>query len=359
MENQIQVLSLAKKIWAKKRMVIFITLIWVIFGFFIALSIPNEFTATSTFIPQSSESGKGIGSLGGIASLAGINLGDVSSGSDIPPSLYPRLASSVKFKKDVINSKLKIEGLEEEVSYSEYFEGISKPGVFSKIQKYTIGLPGLLLGLFKSDQLNIQSTDSSSLIQLTEVEINHFKRIENQLSIFPNKKEGFVQLSFTMPDPRLAAQMALFVENLLQKELIEFKSQNAKHQLNFTEERYNEKKGEFESIQNRLSNFRDRNQNISTAQANNQLSILEAEFNFAFNIYNELAKQLEQSKLQVSKDTPVFSIIEPVSIPTEKSAPKRLLILIKFSFLGFVLSLAYIFGLEYFLILKNLWKNLD
>lgn len=358
MENQIQILSLLKKIWVKKRVVILITLIAFIFGFIVSVAIPNEFTAKSTFIPQSSDSSTGMGSLGGIASLAGINLGGMSSGTDIPPSLYPMIGSSVKFKKAILEAKLKVEGLQDEISYAEYFSTIHKPGVLSLLPKYTIGLPGLILGKFKNQVSRDFESNADSLIQLSSEEIEHFKRIDKQLFIFPNKKEGIVQLSFTMPDPVLAAQMALSVENLLQNELIEFKIKNAKYQLNFTEQRYNEKKKEFESIQNRLSNFRDRNQNISTAQANNQLEVLEAEYNFAFNIYNELAKQLEQSKLQVSKDTPVFSIIQPVSVPTEKSAPSRLIILIVFTFLGFAFSIVYIFGLEYLMMFKNQWNEL-
>lgn len=359
MENEIHVLPIIKKIWAKKRIIIFITSIWVIFGFFFAVLKPNQYTATSIFIPQSSDRSGGIGSLGGIASLAGINLGNMNMESEIPPSLYPRLVSSVNFRKEIIKAELRVRGIENKVTYSEYYQEIVKPGILSDLQKYTLGLPSLILEKLKSDRTNDMNNTSEGLIQLSEDEIKHFKRIESQLSIIPNKKEGFVQLSFTMPDPLLAAQMALFVENLLQKELIEFKIKTAKYQLNYTEERYMEKKKEFESIQNRLSNFRDRNQNISTASANNQLLRLESEYNFAFNIYNELAKQLEQSKLQVSKDTPVFSIIQPVSVPTEKSAPSRLFILIVFSFLGFFTSIAFIFGLEYFSFLMDIWKKTD
>ena len=51
---------------------------------------------------------------------------------------------------------------------------------------------------------------------------------------------------------------------------------------------------------------------------------------------------MEQAKLQVNKDTPVFTTIKPVTIPFERSAPKRSLIIITFLFLGFVLSCGYV-----------------
>ncbi len=116
-------------------------------------------------------------------------------------------------------------------------------------------------------------------------------------------------------------------------------------------------KEEFEQIQTKLAYFRDRNQNIASAAAQNQLQSLEAEYNFAFNIYTELAKQVEQARLQVAKDTPIFSVIQPVYIPTEKSAPKRPLIILIFTILGFVFSLGYIFVSEFLTGISKQWKQ--
>jgi uncharacterized protein involved in exopolysaccharide biosynthesis len=47
---------------------------------------------------------------------------------------------------------------------------------------------------------------------------------------------------------------------------------------------------------------------------------------------------VEQSKLQVSKDTPIFSVLKPVVVPNEKSGPKRLLIIAIWTFLGLIFS---------------------
>ena len=55
-----------------------------------------------------------------------------------------------------------------------------------------------------------------------------------------------------------------------------------------------------------------------------------------------MVTQLEQVKLQVAKDTPVFSFLKPVVVPTEKSAPKRSLIVIYWLFLGLVGSIGYL-----------------
>jgi uncharacterized protein involved in exopolysaccharide biosynthesis len=59
-------------------------------------------------------------------------------------------------------------------------------------------------------------------------------------------------------------------------------------------------------------------------------------------VFQELAGQLEQAKLQVSKDTPIFTVIEPVNIPLERSKPKRTLMVLIWTFLGAVLSTGWV-----------------
>jgi uncharacterized protein involved in exopolysaccharide biosynthesis len=281
----------------------------------------------------------------------------MGGGSEIPPTLYPKIVNSVHFKKALLQASFEVEGESKPVTYQQYYEEIHSPGILSLLKKYTLGRPGLILSTLKSDQAsNASSTTETHLISISEEEDLHFKRIERQLSVTPNEKEGFVTLSFVMPDANMAAEMAQYAENLLQKEIIHYKIQNAKEQLKFTEERYTEKKKEFEQAHARLANFRDRNQSIVSATVMNQLQKLESEYNFAFTIYTEIAKQLEQAKLQVSKDTPVLSVIEPVTIPTEKSGPKRPLILVLYSILGIIVGIGYVFGKDYWEGIKAEWN---
>ena len=56
----------------------------------------------------------------------------------------------------------------------------------------------------------------------------------------------------------------------------------------------------------------------------------------------ELSKQVEQRKLQVSEDTPVFSIIKEASMPVERSSPKRIQMILIFGFVGLIISVLYV-----------------
>jgi len=76
-----------------------------------------------------------------------------------------------------------------------------------------------------------------------------------------------------------------------------------------------------------------------------------------YSVYSELAKQLEQAKIQVKQDTPVFTIIEPISVPIKKSKPNRPMILLIWLFLGGVLGTGVVFGKEFIVPMKKRWNE--
>lgn len=357
MENQeVNLIALAKTIWNQRKIVTYLTGGFASLGLILALISPVEFTSGSVFVPQVGDQQKIGGNIGGLASLAGINLNSIGGSSDIQPTLYPKIASSVSFRKSVLESKITFGN--KRISYAEYFLNHYENSMLESLKKYTLGLPTIILKLVKPAEEGLAPvSEEEKLVTFSLIERDLFLRLEGQYSVQTNEKEGFVAVSFTMPEPLMAAEMAKNVEDLLQKEVIGFKIKNAKEQLKFVERQFEEKKVEFEVSQNKLAAFRDKNQNISSSQMQNQLQRLEAEYNFSFGIYNELAKQVEQAKLQVSRDTPVFSIIQPVTVPVEKSAPRRVLIVIGLSFLGFAFSLAVVFVRDYLKEKRSEWGN--
>jgi len=74
-------------------------------------------------------------------------------------------------------------------------------------------------------------------------------------------------------------------------------------------------------------------------------------------IYQQLAGQLEQAKIQVKRDTPAFTIVEPVTVPIEKSKPRRTMILIIGVFLGGVVGSGLIYVNTFLFKLKKKWNE--
>ncbi len=101
LEDEIDLIEIAQKLWKSRKLIITITVAFALLGLFIALFTPNVYTASCTMVPQTGEKSAG-GSLGGLAAMAGINLGSLSSGEVLSPNVYPKIVSNVNFQKEII-----------------------------------------------------------------------------------------------------------------------------------------------------------------------------------------------------------------------------------------------------------------
>lgn len=354
-KEKVDWIALFKFIWAKRIVVALSITFFILLGLFVALNTSEQYTSTATFISQSNSSSRS-GNLSNLASMAGINLNLPINNTEIPIGLYPRVGRSTIFKKELLNIPINISGIEETITYREYYENYYKPANMVYVKKYTVGLPKVLINLVRKNEVRSDSSDIPSVvasgpIKISDLEFEHFLRLESQMEIKPNENDGYIEVGFSMPDPVASAQMAQAVLDLLQKKIIDYRINTAKEQLEFAESRFAEKKKEFNAIQSRLSTYRDRNLNITSSVARSELEKIEAEYNLVLGVYNDLARQLESSRLQVKRDTPIFSIIDPVSIPLQRSKPNKPLIMVVFVLLGGIFATGYI-SLSYF------WKDL-
>ena len=334
-DDEIDLIALLKTIFTARRFVLRTTTLFAVIGILVALVSPVSYTASSTFMPQLSE-GRSSSSLGGLASLAGINLSAVMGGQpqEIPPSLYPQITKSIPYRLSLLNEPV---GPNNESMRAYILENASGPSVLSTIKKYTIGLPGLLFSSSDSVSDNMES----SLLTIRVEDRDLFAYLDGVLTLEVDEKEGLVSLHAELDDRLVAAKLAQAATDLLQRNVIAFKSQSARNNLDFIERQFESKRQEFESIQDSIAIFKDQNLNITSTLYQNQLTRLESQFTITSSVFQELAGQVEQAKIQVNKDTPIFTIIDPVSVPLERTKPKRSLIVVIWTFLGGVLAVGW------------------
>lgn len=336
-ETEIDLIEVIRKLWAKRKFILKVTVVFMALGVLIALFSPKEYTAGCTMVPQIGEKTTG-GNLSGLAAMAGINLGSNSGGDVLMPNVYPKILSSVPFQKELMQTEIKFEDYEQPVRLLDYYTGeeYRKFSLLGTIKKYTIGLPGLIFGALSKEEATpgLPDSASSGIQSLSKEEDDCMKILANLVTLTVNDKEGYITLSASMPEPVAAAQLAYKVQVLLQKYVTEFKIEKARANLEFIEERYADAKSEFERKQEELAEFRDANRNFASAVAKTTEERLSNEYAVVLGVYSELAKQREQANIQVKEDTPIFAVVEPVTVPTERSKPKRALICVAFTFLG-------------------------
>ncbi len=346
-EDEIDLLELAMTVWAGRWTIFKFLFIFGLLGLFIAIFSPKEYTATTIMVPQTTDATAGKTGLGNLAALAGVDLGGRTVFS-ISPTLYPQVVGSIPFQKDMMRVLVSPEDLEQKIPLSRFYTEYYKPGVLAGIKKYTIGLPGVILGAIRGEKKEVVAVVANDGIErLNKEEVDLIGILKKNLTVTINAKEGTVQVSVVSPEALLSAEVVRAAAELLQKYITLYKIDKAQTELEYTQERAKEQEEKYLEVQQQLAEFQDRHRNINTERAKMQLQRLRDEYNLVYEVHLQLAKQEEAARLKVKEDTPVFTVIEPVSVPTQRSAPKRPLILILWLFLGGILGVGTIFGREF------------
>ena len=337
-EEGIDFIALIKTLWDGRRTVIIWTCIFIALGLIAALTMQRKYTVTTVMVPQTSS--KGGSSLSSLASLAGVDLSSTSS-AEISPLIYPKIVSSIPFRLELLYTPLHFNKVDTPVDMMTYSQEYAKPTRMGAVKKYTIGLPSLLMKAIRGKKEDTVPPDSTSEgpkpLVITNEEGEMLEKIGESVSLMVDKKEGFLTLTVKGIEPIQTAELAMKALQLLQDEVTRLQTEKAQSDLDYIQARYDEAKAEAEQYQERLAVITDRSQSMTTTRDRIERDRIQSKYTIANSIYTEMAKQLEQSKMQVKKDTPVFTIIQPVQVPI-KSSNSRVRTLILWTFLGGVIG---------------------
>lgn len=357
-DDEIDLIALAKVIWQGRKKIWISVLVFVVIGLLYAFLSPVTYRASAVVLPQT-DTESNLGNLGSLASLAGVNLSAMmGDATGIQPDLYPNVVNSYPFLNELIHTPLNYEGESKPISFYEKELADSVPGFGATVLKYTLRLPWTLKDLIigKKDPQPTQIVDQQELVALNKDEEQLFENFRRVLAVDVDENSGLVTIGSEMEEPLISAQMANRAVALLQDYIIRYKTSQVNENLKFIEGQYQEKKAEFEQAQKELFEYRDTYRNLVTERVDPRYQELQDAYNLSMSVYQGLAQQLEQAKIAVKKETPVFSVIEPVKVPTEKSKPKRSMILVVSAFLGVFIGLGWIFGELIFAKVREVWK---
>ena len=231
--------------------------------------------------------------------------------------MYPQVSQSPKFKRALLKTII------------DYDKNINLKTYVKEYYK-----------LSQSDE------KSNNEFAISELEEECFDILNKILVIDVNHKDGFVVISATMPIAEYSTVVTNKAKEILQNIIIENKIESARQNLIFSQNQLSEKRLLFDEIQAKLAYFSDSNLNTVNSFVINEKSKLEADFEIINSVVTELSNQVENAKLLVKKNTPVFSTIKEAVIPNKRSSPKRTQIVLIFSLVGFISSIIYILSKE-------------
>ena len=348
-ESSIDYKALALRLWAKRKYILYVCGAFVVLGLLAAILQKPVYTSTCTFVPLSSSSKASSSSLSSLAAMAGINLGDMSSGESLSPLIYPQLLGSVEFNKELMRVPLHFKRYDEPVSLYELSTD-PKYRRFSLgvIKKYTIGLPFVILNAIRGEKPDITLPGGSGkqISAYTKDEYKVYKTLSKMISLTVEKKDGYLTLRAKSDEALVAAELCQGALDLMQKYISDFKQNQAKDNLAYLQARREETKADYLAKQMELAQYTDANRGVPTATSQTRRQQLSSEYDLAFALYTEVSKQLLQAELKVKKDTPVLSEVKPVSVPMQKSNSRSKTLAV-WVFFGIIVSCGSVLAIDW------------
>lgn len=328
-----------------------------IVGILIALGTPKQYTVSVTLSPEVSGGNSG----SGLASMAASFLGG-SIGADSPDALNatlaPDIVASTPFLLELFNARVISQDKRIDTTFTAYLDEQK-----SSWMGYILKAPGMAIksikSLFSSEEEETVTTQEGA-IELNEEDAAKLESLRKQITVEADKKTGITTLTVTLQDPKVTATMADTIVSKLQQYITTYRTSKAKEDCQYLEMLYKERQQEYYAAQQRYARYVDANSNMVFQSTMAERERLQNDMNLAYQVYSQVAQQLQVARAKVQEEKPVFAVVEPAVVPLYPSGSSRKVIVVGFVFLAVVLTGAWkLWGKPYWLQLKEGLKQKD
>lgn len=349
-EQEIDLIELAQKVWASRRLIFKVCSIALLVGLVVAFSIPKEYTTKVTLAPESSSGKSSLGSMGALAAMAGINIGNSSGEDALSPELYPDIVNSTPFLIELFDVKVANQKNTLQTSLYDYLDDYQKSAWWGAVASAPFKAVGWVVSLVKGQPEKKEEGKIDPFI-LTPDEAGIAKALSSRIAVTIDKKTGITTLAVTMQDPLISATLTDTILQRLQNYITDYRTNKVRRDLAFSEKLFKEAKENYFTAQQKYARFADGNQDIILQSFKAEQERLQNEMTLSYNVYNQVAQQLQMAKAKVQEITPVYTVVQPATVPLSPEKPNKIMILIGFVFLAAVGTIGWI------LFIKDLLKE--
>ncbi|WP_290386406.1 Wzz/FepE/Etk N-terminal domain-containing protein [Bacteroides acidifaciens] len=346
-EIEIDLIDLLRKVIGIRKKIYKAAGIGLIIGVIVAVSIPKQYTVEVTLSPEMGNN-KG-GGLSGLAASflgSGISMGD---GTDaLNASLSADIVSSTPFLLELSNMKVPVSG-SEEITLSSYLNEESSPW-----WSYVIGLPGMVIGGVKSlfiedeDETIFSDKASQGAIELSKKESKKIETLKKMIIASVDKKTSMTTVSVTLQSPKVAAVVADSVVKKLQEYIIDYRTSKSKEDCLYLEKLFKERQQEYYAAQKKYADYMDSHDNIILQSVRAEQERLQNDMSLAYQVYSQVASQLQVARAKVQEEKPVFAVVEPAVVPLYPSGTSRKVYVLAFIFLSVCIVISWnLFGKDF------------
>ena len=346
-EVEIDLMDLLRKVIGIRKKIYKAAGIGLVIGVIVAISIPKQYTVEVTLSPEMGNNKEG--GLSGLAASflgSGVSMGD---GTDaLNASLSADIVSSTPFLLELSNMKVPVSG-SEEISLSSYLDEESSPW-----WSYVIGFPGMVIGGVKSlfiedeDESIFSDKASQGTIELSKKESQKIESLKKKIVASVDKKTSMTSVTATFQDSKVAAVVADSVVKKLQEYIIDYRTSKSKEDCLYLEKLFKERQQEYYEAQRKYANYMDSHDNIILQSVRTEQERLQNDMSLAYQVYSQVASQLQVARAKVQEEKPVFAVVEPAVVPLEPSGTSRKVYVLAFIFLSVCIVIFWnLFGKDF------------
>lgn len=350
-ELQIDWMGILRQVLAIRKTLYKAAGIGLIIGILIALGTPKQYTVSITLSPEMGSSKSG----SGLASMAASFLGG-SIGSDSPDALNatltPDIVASTPFLLELFDARVVSQDKQIDTTFTAYLDEQK-----SSWMGYVLKAPGMAISGIKSlfsEKKEKTETIQEGTIELNEEDAQKLEGLRKQISADVDKKTAITTLSVTLQDPKVTATIADSVVSKLQQYITAYRTRKAKEDCQYLEKLYKERQQEYYDAQQRYARYVDANSNVVFQSTLAERERLQNDMNLAYQVYSQVAQQLQVARAKVQEEKPVFAVVEPAVVPLNPSGTSRKVIVLGFIFLAVAFAGAWeLLGKKYWQLLKE------
>ena len=356
-ELQIDWMGILRQVLAIRKKLYKAAAVGVVLGILIALGTPKQYTVSITLSPEMGSSKSG----SGLASTAAFFLGG-SIGSDSPDALNatlaPDIVASTPFLLELFDARVVSQDKQIDTTFTAYLDEQK-----SSWMGYVLKAPGMAISGIKSlfsDKEEKTATIQKGAIELNEKDAAKLEGLRQQIMADVDKKTAITTLSVTLQDPKVTATIADSVVSKLQQYITAYRTSKAKEDCQYLEKLYKERQQEYYDAQQRYARYVDANSNVVFQSTLAERERLQNDMNLAYQVYSQVAQQLQVARAKVQEEKPVFAVVEPAVVPLNPSGTSRKVIVLGFLFLAVAFTGAWeLLGKKYWQLLKEGLKQKD
>lgn len=352
-ESEIDIMELISKLWKKRSMIIKWCIGGAILGLIVGFSIPKTYTASVTLAPEMQQ--KTSNGVNSIASMMGVNLNN--SVDAISVEMFPDVVHSTPFIFELFDLPVTFEHKDTVVNTTllDYMLEYQKSPWWTPVLQFPFKVLVWCIDLVTPGDEDEESTGGAlNPNNLPKKEREVVKFFAENIIVNVDKKSFKTQMSIEMQDPVIVAKVMETITENLKDYMSDYRTSKARQDVENLEVICEQRKADYYKAQHAYANYVDSNKNVSLQSAQVERDRLQQEMNLAYQVYSQVATNLEGARIQAEQAKPVFVVIDPVTIPIRKTAPSKAKLLLIFTFLAGCIAAAWVlFGDEYWRKLKE------